>query len=77
MKLLDSKGVKNLFCDTYNFYLKYKGQPSDPGLWDRVVTDFSAGLQKYGGCRMACQMYIAVLEQLELESGLHKPGRGC
>lgn len=75
--MLDNKGVKQLFCDTYNFYLKHQNQTTDPGLWDRVVTDFSAGMQKYGGCRMACQMYIAVLEQLELESKLHKPGERC
>lgn len=74
MKLLDKQDVKDIYCDSYNFYLKYTGQVSDPGLWDRVVTDFSEAMKKYNGCRMACQLYIAVLEQLELESGLHKLG---
>lgn len=74
VNLLDKKGVKNIWCDSYLFYLKYTGQPSEPGLWDRVVTDFSDAMKKYGGSRMACQLYIAALEQLELESGLHKKG---
>lgn len=72
VRLLDGQGVKSVWCDSYLFYLKYTGQPSEPGLWDRVVTDFSEAMKKYEGCRMACQLYIAALEQLELESGLHK-----
>lgn len=75
--MLDGQGVKSVWCDSYLFYLKYTGQPSEPGLWDRVVTDFSEAMKKYEGCRMACQLYIAALEQLELESGLHKEGKRC
>lgn len=74
VNLLDKQGVKNIWCESYLFYLKYTGQPSEPGLWDRVVTDFSAAMKKYEGCRMVCQLYMAALEQLELESGLHSDG---
>lgn len=74
MNLLDKQGVKNIWCESYLFYLKYTGQPSEPGLWDRVVTDFSTAMKKYEGCRMVCQLYMAALEQLELESGLHSTG---
>ena len=74
MNLLDKQGVKNIWCESYLFYLNYTGLPSEPGLWDRVVTDFSAAMKKYEGCRMVCQLYMAALEQLELESGLHSDG---
>lgn len=70
VSLLNDKEVKALFCDTYNFYLHFKGKNTEQEYWDRALTEYSALMQKYNGCRMCCQMLIAVWEQLERENGL-------
>lgn len=68
--MLNDKEVKALFCDTYNFYLHFKGKSTEQEYWDRALTEYSSLMQKYNGCRMSCQMLIAVWEQLERENGL-------
>lgn len=67
--MLSREEIKGIWCDSYNFYLKYTGKPSEPGMWDRAVNDFSKIMQKYNGCPACCHLMIAALGQLEEETG--------
>ena len=44
--------AKGVWCDSYNFYLKYHGRPADPGFWEEATADFGKIMKKYGGNQM-------------------------
>ena len=39
--------AKGVWCDSYNFYLKYHGRPADPGFWEEATADFGKIMKKY------------------------------
>lgn len=41
--------AKGVWCDSYNFYLKYHGRPLEPGFWEAATKDFGEIMRKYKG----------------------------
>lgn len=68
----NGKMVKGVFCDAYNFYLKYHGKPMEPGLWDAATKDFSDIMGKYHGAQICGRLMLATFSQLEEETGCQK-----
>lgn len=64
----NARMVKGVFCDTYNFYLKYHGRPAEPGMWDEATKDFGDILKQYNGETMCARIMLAVFSQLEEET---------
>lgn len=60
--------VKGVFCDAYNFYLKYHGRPMEPGMWDEATRDFGDIMKKYNGAPICGRLMLAAFSQLEEET---------
>lgn len=69
--MLNKGEVKEIYCDSYNFYLKYEGLPSDSPVWDGAYKEFSEIMKKYNSCTMCSRLMLAVWFQLEEECKLH------
>lgn len=72
--MLSRDDVKNIYCDTYKFYLKYTGQPDEPGKWEQALEDFSEIMKQYNACPLVSRMMLGVWTQLEQENHLHEKG---
>lgn len=64
----NGKLVKGVFCDAYNFYLKYHGKPMEPGMWDGATKDFADIMGKYNGAPICGRLMLATFSQLEEET---------
>lgn len=62
------KLVKGVYCDAYNFYLKYHGRPMEPGMWENATNDFGDILRKYEGAPICGRIMLATFSQLEEET---------
>ena len=62
------KLVKDVFCDSYIFYLKYHGKLIEPGMWEAVTEDFSKIVRKHGGANICMRLMLAAYSQLEEET---------
>lgn len=62
------KLVKDVYCDSYKFYLKYHGRPIEPGMWEEVTRDFGEIMRKYQGANICGRLMLAVFSQLEEET---------
>ena len=54
-----------IFADVYNLFLKYKNMTNDEYHWECVNDDAKALYQKYKNHRLAREMIVATLTQLE------------
>ena len=41
--------AKGVWCDSYNFYLKYHGRPADQQFWSEATEDFREIMKNYEG----------------------------
>lgn len=64
----NGKLVKAVFCDAYNFYLKYHGRPMEPGTWQEATNDFAGIMRKHGGAAICGRIMLAAFAQLEEEA---------
>lgn len=60
--------AKGVWCDSYNFYLKYHGRPADPGFWEEATADFGKIMKKYGGATVCGRLMLAAFSLLEEET---------
>lgn len=60
--------AKGVWCDSYNFYLKYHGRPAEPGMWEEATRDFGGIMRKYGGATICARMMLAAFSLLEEET---------
>lgn len=60
--------VKGVYCDAYNFYLKYHGRPMEPGMWQEATKDFGDIMKKYEGAAICGRIMLATFSQLEEET---------
>ena len=60
--------AKGVWCDSYNFYLKYHGRPADPGFWEEATADFGKIMKKYGGATVCGRLMLAAFRLLEEET---------
>lgn len=60
--------AKGVWCDSYNFYLKYHGSPAEPGMWEEATRDFGEIMKKYGGATICARMMLAAFSLLEEET---------
>ncbi|RHV86932.1 hypothetical protein DXA97_11840 [Clostridium sp. OF09-36] len=51
--------AKGVWCDSYNFYLKYHGRPLEPGFWEAATKDFGEIMRKYKGATVCGRMMLA------------------
>lgn len=59
--------VKEVFCDSYLFYVKYHGKPMEPGLWESATADFGQIMKKHNGAPICGRLMLAAFSQLEEE----------
>lgn len=64
----NGKLVKGVFCDAYNFYLKYHGRPMEPGMWEEATRDFGDIIRKYNGAPICGRLMLATFSQIEDET---------
>lgn len=64
----NGKLVKGVFCDAYNFYLKYHGRPMEPGMWEEATRDFGDIIRKYNGAPICGRLMLATFFQIEDET---------
>lgn len=64
----NGKLVKQVFCDAYNFYLKYHGCSMEPGNWRDATNDFAEIMRKCGGEPICGRIMLATFAQLERET---------
>lgn len=64
----NARMVKGVFCDAYNFYLKYHGRPAEPGMWNEATRDFGGIMKKYDGETLCARLMLATFAQLEEET---------
>lgn len=60
--------VKGVYCDAYNFYLKYHGKPMEPEEWEAAAKDFENIIKKYEGALICGRILLATFSQLEEET---------
>ena len=60
--------AKGVWCDSYNFYLKYHGRPADPGFWEEATADFGKIMKKYGGATVCGRLMLVAFSLLEEET---------
>lgn len=60
--------AKGVWCDSYNFYLKYHGRPVEPGFWETATADFAMIMKKYKGATVCGRMMLAAFSLLEEET---------
>ncbi len=64
----NGKLVKQVFCDAYNFYLKYHGCSMEPRNWQEATNDFAEIMRKCGGAPVCGSIMLATFAQLERET---------
>lgn len=49
MNRMEDQGrlAKGVWCDSYNFYLKYHGHSATPDMWESATKDFGEIMKKY------------------------------
>ena len=60
--------AKGVWCDSYNFYLKYHGRPDDQRFWSEATEDFREIMKKYEGAAACGRIMLAAFSLLEEES---------
>lgn len=60
--------AKGVWCDSYNFYLKYHGHLADTPSWNKAVEDFEKILKKYDGVAVCRRIMLATIDLLEEEN---------
>lgn len=60
--------AKNVWSDSYRFYLKYHGCPAEPGMWEDATKDFGEIMKKYDGATICARMMLAAFSLLEEET---------
>lgn len=60
--------VKQVFCDTYNLYLKYHGRNLGREEFAVLADEMSALVKKHNGERICLQLALATVTQLEEEN---------
>lgn len=60
--------AKGVWCDSYNFYLKYHGRPADQQFWSEATEDFREIMKKYEGAAACGRIMLAAFSLLEEES---------
>ena len=51
--------AKGVWCDSYNFYLKYHGRPADQQFWSEATEDFREIMKKYEGAAACGRIMLA------------------
>lgn len=64
----NARMVKEVFCDTYKFYLKYHGRPMEPGFWEEATKDMTEIMTKNDRSTICGRIMLAVFSQLEEET---------
>ena len=59
------KRVYNLFTDVWRFYKKYSDVKDTDEYWEEAVDESSALSKKYGECKLAIALVLAVIDELE------------
>ena len=60
--------AKGVWCDSYNFYLKYHGRPADQQFWSEATEDFREIMKKYEGAAACGRIMLAAVSLLEEEN---------
>ena len=60
--------AKGVWCDSYNFYLKYHGRPADQKFWSEATEDFREIMKKYESAAACGRIMLAAFSLLEEES---------
>lgn len=60
--------AKNVWSDSYRFYLKYHGRPAEPGMWEEATRDFGGTMKKYNGATICARLMLAAFSLLEEET---------
>lgn len=60
--------AKNVWSDSYRFYLKYHGRPAEPGMWEEATKDFGEIMKKHDGATICARMMLAAFSLLEEET---------
>ena len=65
----DLKTIYQMFTDAWRLYRKYRGTRNDQDdKWTGLVEEAGAFQRRYGNCRMAMELSMTVLEQLEADA---------
>lgn len=65
----DLKTIYQMFTDAWRIYRKYRGTRNDEDdKWIKLVEEAGAFQRRYGNCRMAMELSMTVLEQLEADA---------
>ena len=60
--------AKGVWCDSYNFDLKYHGRPADQQFWSEATEDFREIMKKYEGAAACGRIMLAAFSLLEEEN---------
>lgn len=60
--------AKGVWCDSYNFYLKYHGRLADQKFWSEATEDFREIIKKYEGAAACGRIMLAAFSLLEEEN---------
>ena len=60
--------AKGVWCDSYNFYLKYHGRPADQQVGSEATEDFREIMKKYEGAAACGRIMLAAFSLLEEEN---------
>ena len=60
--------AKGVWCDSYNFYLKYHGRPADQQFWSEATEDFREIMKKYEGAAACGRIMLAAFSLLGEEN---------
>lgn len=62
------KLAKGVWCDSYNFYLKYHGRVGTAEMWGDATRDFGEVMKKFDYAPVCAKLMIAAYSLLEEES---------
>ncbi len=60
--------AKGVWCDSYNFYLKYHGHLANSAAWEKAMEDFTKILEKYKQAATCRRIMLATISLLEEEN---------
>ncbi len=70
MNRMEDQGrlAKGVWCDSYNFYLKYHGHSATPDMWESATKDFGEIMKKYKHATICARLMMAAYSLLEEET---------
>lgn len=54
--------------DSWQFYLKYHGRPTEPGMWMEATEDFGRIMKEHRGSAICARLMLAAFSTLEEET---------